>query len=112
MACNCQEKRKSFNYIEMLAKRFSMIEEKDMQIYSKLNDKNEFIYDFEPINDNRENIVKTIIYSDIMLEEKNVINIEYHNDQGMIFEPGRAIIIKESSLAENGLSEWEYVTDE
>jgi hypothetical protein len=112
MACNCQERKKSFAYIEMLAIKFSMAEQKDIQIYSRLNYENKFIYDFEPIDDSRENIIKIIIYSDIMFEERNTVNVEYYNNQGMIFEPGRAIIIKESSSAENGLYEWEYVTDE
>ena len=59
MACKCKERRKRLDIIRKNAKLYAEISNEDVQIYSYLENK-EIMYNFEPINKERENIIEYI----------------------------------------------------
>ena len=64
MACGCQTKKKrDLVYVRSLALKFSQIEQKDVQIYKVLLGATGWIYDFEPINEHRPNVIEFIKYT-------------------------------------------------
>ena len=63
MTCACrQKKKKDLNYVRGQAERLSNINKEDVQIYHILLQPIGWIYDFEPINEDREKIVEIIKY--------------------------------------------------
>lgn len=58
MGCNCR-KRKSLVYIRNLAKTYSINTKQDIQIF-EYNVGNQKLYNFEPTNNHRENIIEII----------------------------------------------------
>lgn len=58
MGCNCN-KRKDLVYARRLAKIFSDSTRQDVQIFTYLSG-NQRLYNFEPINNKRENIIEII----------------------------------------------------
>ena len=67
MVCNiCQlKKKRDLEYIRELANKFVSLQEESVQIYSEYNSIiKDTIYDFEPINSSRGNIIQIIKYND------------------------------------------------
>lgn len=58
MGCNCRKNR-SLEYIRNLAKVFADVTKQEIQIYSYLIN-NKTLYNFEPINKQRTNIIEYI----------------------------------------------------
>ena len=70
MGCNCQEnKRKSIEYIINMAYKYAQGMYEDVQIYKEKLPTGEAIYNFEPINPDRKNIVLYIDYRDFSHSE-------------------------------------------
>jgi len=59
MGCNCKNKRKNYQYIKRLAVKFARVNKEVVQIY-KETDNNQIFYNFEPLDDTRENIKEII----------------------------------------------------
>ena len=63
MTCGCKkkqlERRRDINHIRNLAKKLASMTKKRVQIYTELVD-NQILYNFEPINNTRENIIEYI----------------------------------------------------
>ena len=59
MGCKCRERRKSLSIVRKNAKLYAEISNEEIQIYSYLENK-EIMYNFEPINKERENIIEYI----------------------------------------------------
>lgn len=63
MACACiQRRKKSLTYVRSMAVRMSQIREEDMQIYSTIFHPYGQIYEFEPLNPDRKDIVEYVKY--------------------------------------------------
>lgn len=114
MACGCEGKKKSLFYIEQMAKRFSMIEKNDVQIYVCLDHNGETIYDFEPINENRLEVIKVIEYSELLNEGTLIVNDDNYTakEKTKTFKPGEAMTIIHHPLTGRILDEDEYTLDE
>lgn len=70
MGCKCDEnKRKNIQYVINLAKRFSQGMYEDVQIYEEKLPTGEVVFNFEPINPSRKNIVLYIDYRDFSHSE-------------------------------------------
>lgn len=70
MSCNCQNKSKNeLSYIRSLAIKQSIINEEDIQIYQELVHPHGLIYNYEPINIMRNNIIEYVKYKNVKLKE-------------------------------------------
>ena len=58
MTCNCR-KRKNLVYITELAKIYSINTKQDIQVF-EYKSGSQKLYNFEPVNNNRENIIEII----------------------------------------------------
>ena len=58
MGCNCR-KRKSLDHMRKLAKTFSKATKQDVQVF-EYKSGNQKLYNFEPVNNNRQNIIEII----------------------------------------------------
>jgi len=59
MGCRCKERRRRLDIAIENAKRLAKLNNENVQIYSYLENK-EIMYNFEPINKERENIIEYI----------------------------------------------------
>lgn len=62
MGCNCR-KRKSLEYIRNLAKIYSTNTKQDIQIF-EYKSGSQTLYNFEPVNNNRQNIIEIIKWAE------------------------------------------------
>ena len=63
MACGCRKKRVDFNRVKRLATVFAKANGIDVQIFKEEVtdlDNIKFLYNFEPVNPNRDNIIEII----------------------------------------------------
>lgn len=64
MGCACQNRKKrDLTYVRELALKQSILNEKDMQIYQIYLEPIGIIYDYEPINEFRVDIVEIVKYN-------------------------------------------------
>lgn len=62
MGCNCR-KIKSLDYMRKLAKTFSKVTKQDVQVF-EYKSGNQKLYNFEPTNNHRENIIEIIRWAE------------------------------------------------
>jgi len=63
MGCNCLERRKDIDVVRRNAKTFAKMNRQNMQIYQREIGIG-LIYDFEPVNDTRKDIVEIVQWED------------------------------------------------